>query len=93
LSERWEVSVYNFGSGIHVSPVKNCVSVGCWALTTNPRRDTSFWGFVTGRYLRMEYPKTEKQLRAAVALCQEWCDRQNAHETEVAQLVAAVADG
>jgi hypothetical protein len=79
LDDRWEVRVTPMDRGWHVCPVKGFMSEGNWALSTNPKRSTSFWSALTGRYIRMEYPKTERQLERAVALCREFCDRHNAH--------------
>lgn len=85
---KWSVGVTQSGNVIHVRPVRGLCAQANWALTSNPRRSTSFWRAVTGRYLRDEYPRGAKQLIKAMAFCQEWCDRRNAYEAEVAELVA-----
>lgn len=89
-NERWKTSVHH-GSVIHVAPVKGCGSPENWALTLNPRRSTGFWRCITGIYIRREFPKNETQLRKAIADCDEWCRRMNAHEAELAGTVARVA--
>ncbi len=61
---RWEVTTYPVGKTVHVSPGKGLLGVENWA----------WW-----RWRRM-YPRTERQLRRAVAACQRWCDRENDRE-------------
>ena len=77
--DEWTVSVTAMDNGWHVHPSKGLIASANWALTLNPRRDSSFWRAVTGAYLRREWPRTERQLHKAVAECEEWCRRHNEH--------------
>lgn len=91
IEREWRVSVSRVDTRFHVVPTRGLIQTSNWALTTNPRRSTSFWSGLTGRYIRYEYPKTEDQLRRAVALCQEWCDRHNAYEREQQEVLDRVS--
>lgn len=89
--DRWEVHVGVAGTTYTVDPVCGFSGMENWEFYTGKNGRYQFWRVFTG--YRLCYPKTERQLKKAIAACQRFCDSENRRLDTSRELQRRLDDG